>query len=304
MRSAPRRRGGFTLVELLVVVGIIAVLVGILLPALSRARSTANRVKCMSNIKQIGLAMVMYTQENKGIFPSAARAEKGELPQDFVFWEPVARHNANNVFSLGIPFATQQQYQNQSALVQYMGNRVFNPAVWICPADDVTTHPFVGSQTYKYPFSYTMNVYFDSGLLNAITAYGVQEANYMGGSVIKLVRVKHSSSTVMVMEETINTINDGVSVIDTVNSITGTDPTTANVTVGPDYLSVQHDQNAKKPDSVASLYSSPLLVGRDKTDNMYNSQGRGLVCFADGHADYVTREYVQLPSLHHWDPRY
>ena len=261
----------------------------------------------MSNLRQIGLAMVMYTQENHGFFPSAARAEKGELSSDFVLWEPVARHTANVMytnFMLGIAFPNQQQYENQAVLVRYMGSKVFSPAVWICPADDVTTHPYIGGQTYKYPYSYTMNVYFDSGLLNATTAYGVQEANYMGGSVIKMARVKHSFSTVMVMEETINTINDGVSVVDTVNSINGTDPTSANITVGPDYLSVQHDQNAKRPDNVASLYSSPLLTGRDKTDNMFNSQGRGNVCFADGHADYVTREYVQLPTLHHWDPTY
>lgn len=59
----------FTLVELLVVIGIIALLIAILLPALARAREQANTVKCQSNIKQLCTALVMYAGENKGKFP-------------------------------------------------------------------------------------------------------------------------------------------------------------------------------------------------------------------------------------------
>ncbi len=64
------RRAGFTLVELLVVIAIIAVLVAMLLPALSRARDSATRVACMSNLHQIGLGIVMYANDNRGLVPA------------------------------------------------------------------------------------------------------------------------------------------------------------------------------------------------------------------------------------------
>jgi prepilin-type N-terminal cleavage/methylation domain-containing protein/prepilin-type processing-associated H-X9-DG protein len=66
------RFGGFTLVELLVVIGIISVLVAILLPALSNARKHAQATQCLSNMRQIGLGLQMYTVENRGWLPPVA----------------------------------------------------------------------------------------------------------------------------------------------------------------------------------------------------------------------------------------
>jgi prepilin-type N-terminal cleavage/methylation domain-containing protein/prepilin-type processing-associated H-X9-DG protein len=69
MEPVMRKRHGFTLVELLVVIGIIAVLVGILLPTLGNARQQANWIWCLSNERQFGLAFAMYAQSNRDVLP-------------------------------------------------------------------------------------------------------------------------------------------------------------------------------------------------------------------------------------------
>jgi prepilin-type N-terminal cleavage/methylation domain-containing protein/prepilin-type processing-associated H-X9-DG protein len=77
---------GFTLVELLVVIGIIAVLISILLPVLSSARKQANLVQCSSNMRQLSMAMLMYISDNKGRFPPATIAPVAGVYPDGWWW--------------------------------------------------------------------------------------------------------------------------------------------------------------------------------------------------------------------------
>ena len=81
MRTAPRVIG-FTLIELLVVVSIIALIVAILLPALGKARLTAQSMLCKSNERQLGIALAVYAQDHNDFYPLTGRRWDSEMPAD------------------------------------------------------------------------------------------------------------------------------------------------------------------------------------------------------------------------------
>jgi len=90
MRCNDIRGRGFTLIELLVVVSIIALLIGILLPALGGARDSARSVKCLSNMRSLSMAMMMHAEDSGGELPrSGHSAGFGSLPWAAVLYEPI-----------------------------------------------------------------------------------------------------------------------------------------------------------------------------------------------------------------------
>jgi prepilin-type N-terminal cleavage/methylation domain-containing protein len=99
-------RAGFTLVELLVVIGIIALLIGILLPALSRAREQAKMTACLSNQRQIAMAFLQYANDNRGCLPPYGymlNNSSNELPDQY-WWQLISKYFSKHGTKAGIDF--------------------------------------------------------------------------------------------------------------------------------------------------------------------------------------------------------
>ena len=119
-----QQRNGFTLVELLVVIGIIALLLGILLPTISRARESANRIKCASQLRQIGQFAAMYAGAYNNFLPLGYVSYDTYAPGNSVLWYLQKSNNVNGPVGLGYLFS--------SGIIK--SNAEFTRQIWYCPS--------------------------------------------------------------------------------------------------------------------------------------------------------------------------
>jgi prepilin-type N-terminal cleavage/methylation domain-containing protein/prepilin-type processing-associated H-X9-DG protein len=184
-RNAKR---GFTLIELLVVIAIIAILAAMLLPALAKAKQSARRVACTSNLRQWGLALTMYLDDNNQIFPDFSIANNtpgapSGYDQDNIHWTDLATFAAGG-FGNRAWFNALPPYVSQKPLWQYAAN----------PADFVNGRSIFNCSTAHFlpaevnpldrvAFSYGINFKGTNGLVPA-------------GSPFKATMVLHPSAFV------------------------------------------------------------------------------------------------------------
>lgn len=145
-RNSARRtsRRGFTLVELLVCIGLLLMLMAILLPAARRSMESARQVTCLSHLHQIGEATLMYCADNDGVFPSAAASGGPPKSSDWIYWlATTAQAPFNDV--------------RRSALARYLGPAA--AVVFRCPSDSCDVRPPNPWGPEMYLYSYSMNVW-------------------------------------------------------------------------------------------------------------------------------------------------
>lgn len=195
-----RRRAAFTLVELLVVIGIIAVLIAILLPALNKARQQALSAACLSNLRQMGTAVQFYLQDFNGTMPLEFYQISNPPP---VFSDNMGATNSSGVY-LG-------QWGSPYTVLAFLDvTYVHSTAVFICPARNLADlYDGVGyspSPTYPYGiFSSCYGIVAGDAGAKAVFSYAWPYPNWNSTTCadtwIKITSIHHPSKRLMIADK-------------------------------------------------------------------------------------------------------
>ena len=252
-----RRVSAFTLIELLVAIAIIAILAAMLLPALSRAKSKAQTINCLSNLRQWGLALQIYASENLDAMPRDGTADNGQYAVDTaVTTGPGSPNDAFAWINVLPGLVGDQPFSNYWNGVpgNYRQNLPFpggKGKFWHCPsARAAASDNFLSGGRFGF-FSYVMNI--DLKLKSSINN-GVQGNSYDYPAMPKLSAIRQPAAVVLLEDVAFS-------------------PTLETYTATP-------DRNGILPHGRSSHFAK-----------RHNDAGGSLV-FVEGHAAYFTRSYI------------